>query len=257
MLTSHPGHASQLVRESRNYQGLVAAGGDGTLHEVLQTMDLGRQRVALIPAGRGNSLARDLGLLRRPLDDLLHWQPLRPIDLMEVTLTPASGAPFRRIAASTVALGYAARVVRRARRLRRLGPASYAAAALGILPVRFPLTLEVDQQPARPLRLTGLIVNNTRHIANFHSAPAASCTDGLFEVMELDRRLPLQMLHNLSALSGRAFYEPYRLHHAQTLRVQLHSPAEAMIDGELLPSIVALEIRILPAALHLNSARVQ
>src|SRR5437879_6838959 len=69
LFTQYPGHAAELARGAAAYGGLAVVGGDGTLFEILKGLDRKSQRIAIIPAGRGNSLARDLGLLR-PLPNL-------------------------------------------------------------------------------------------------------------------------------------------------------------------------------------------
>lgn len=60
--TSSAGNAAWLARGYPHADGFLVAGGDGTLHEVLQGMDRARQRVLVVPVGRGNSLTRDLGV---------------------------------------------------------------------------------------------------------------------------------------------------------------------------------------------------
>ncbi|MGD2174083.1 MAG: YegS/Rv2252/BmrU family lipid kinase [Candidatus Brocadiaceae bacterium] len=44
----------------------VAFGGDGTFNELLNGADLGRCTLAIVPAGTGNVLAKELGMSRRP-----------------------------------------------------------------------------------------------------------------------------------------------------------------------------------------------
>ncbi len=54
-LTKRAGHASEIVAErGGDYDAVVVVGGDGTLHEVLQTLDLSRHRLGVIPWGTGN-----------------------------------------------------------------------------------------------------------------------------------------------------------------------------------------------------------
>ena len=59
------GHAEKLARElSADGDGqkiIVACGGDGTFHEVLNGIDPDKVRLGLIPAGRGNDFARGTG----------------------------------------------------------------------------------------------------------------------------------------------------------------------------------------------------
>ncbi len=66
--TSAPGSAGQQAREaiSRGYDTLIACGGDGTVHEVLQGMPGSTASLGVIPLGTGNAVAWDLGLPRNP-----------------------------------------------------------------------------------------------------------------------------------------------------------------------------------------------
>lgn len=59
--TKSKGHAEQLARELSSgdeQRTIVACGGDGTFHEVLNGIDTRKARLGLIPAGRGNDFAR-------------------------------------------------------------------------------------------------------------------------------------------------------------------------------------------------------
>jgi len=248
VFTESPGHASELARRAPDRSGVIVVGGDGTLLEVLNGLDLGRHTVAVIPTGRGNSLARDLGLypLARAFAALAAGHPL-PVDLMEVTFHDSEGRRHQSLSASTVAAGYPAAVARSAGNgLSRFGKYSYAVAAALLRPA--PTRMIVSGHPALPL--TGFVANNTRHMANFVAVPAASCRDGLFDVLQLRAGYFAQAAHNLSAFSRLGFYHPVPPHQSAAISVHLESPQHLMIDGELYPAITAFQIRLLPAALH-------
>lgn len=60
--TNAVGHAKALAAElSATGATVVALGGDGTFHEVLNGIDFDRSRLGLIPAGRGNDFAIGTG----------------------------------------------------------------------------------------------------------------------------------------------------------------------------------------------------
>ena len=67
-LTSGPGDAGEIAaRAARNGSSdVIVAGGDGTINEAIQGLAGTGARLAIIPRGTGNVLARELGL---PLDD--------------------------------------------------------------------------------------------------------------------------------------------------------------------------------------------
>lgn len=67
-LTRGPGDATELAaRAARNGSAeVIVAGGDGTINEAIQGLAGTEARLAIIPRGTGNVLARELGL---PLDE--------------------------------------------------------------------------------------------------------------------------------------------------------------------------------------------
>ena len=62
--TSGPGHATDLAREGskKNFDIVVAVGGDGTINEVARGLLNTNTRMGIIPKGSGNGLARHLGI---------------------------------------------------------------------------------------------------------------------------------------------------------------------------------------------------
>jgi diacylglycerol kinase family enzyme len=234
--TERPGHATHLAAGAVGYAGILVAGGDGTVFEVLQGMNRATQRLAILPVGRGNSLARDL--IAEP----------QCIDLMEVIFEDAHGNSRRVLSASTVALGYPVDVAELAnRRLRFLGPGGYAAATVLTRTLLFNAQVSYDGREVANRRLTGLLVNNTQHVANFLALPRASCRDGVIEAMELRAGFVAQTLHNLSALA-RWSYEPAPPISVSRARVSLEQPRSLLIDGELYPAVVSLQIEVLASA---------
>ena len=67
-ITNYPGHGVEIVQNAdfADYDGLIAAGGDGTLFEVINgyfknTADVSIP-IGILPVGTGNAFARDLEL---------------------------------------------------------------------------------------------------------------------------------------------------------------------------------------------------
>jgi len=258
VITLHPGHAAELAREAQSFEGVVVVGGDGTLFEILKGFDCGRQRIALVPAGRGNSLARDLGLMHRQrVLDVVHWREACAVDLMQVHVTSADGSESTFLSASTVALGYPAAVTLRAREFAPFGQMSYAAAAASTLPFYFNACLQYADGSPRDLRLSGFIANNTRHLANFLAFRNASICDGQFEVMEMNGGVMKQTAHNFSALSGTGLYEPHPIKQTTAAQLHMETPQNLMIDGESIPNVVAIRVNIRPGALACNGSETE
>jgi diacylglycerol kinase (ATP) len=91
VLSTAPGHARQLAEEAvlAGYELVAAAGGDGTVHEVVNGLVHGGRSQAtlgVIPIGSGNDFAYGLALLTDPrsaLDRLFNGRP-RTIDLARI-----------------------------------------------------------------------------------------------------------------------------------------------------------------------------
>lgn len=82
-------HVAQVVCKAldQGYNLFVAAGGDGTVSEVITGLAQTNTPIAILPTGTANTLARDLGVpldLDRALDLLAGDHTTRDIDLMQV-----------------------------------------------------------------------------------------------------------------------------------------------------------------------------
>jgi diacylglycerol kinase (ATP) len=250
VFTERPGHATELAMKAASYSGLAVVGGDGTLFEILKGIDRKRQRVALIPAGRGNSLARDLGLLGKCLNLCTLDDTPQHIDLMEVTFKDVNGLEVQHSSASTVALGYPAAVAKAAGGLsRRLDTFCYVAAAALVRPVSFDVEILREDGSQKETRLKLFIASNTRHLANFRVFPNASCRDGFIDLLELDAGFFQQSIHNISGLFGSTLFRRDHLSRAKSVDLRLQHPQELLIDGEIIPDVVSVRIRIMPMAL--------
>lgn len=253
VITEYRGHASKLAMCAARFGGVVSVGGDGTLFEILQGLDRKTQRIAIVAAGRGNSLARHLELFNAgPNFEVIHSRDAVPVDLLEVVFRNSSGDAEKRVSASTIAVGYPAVVAQIARGFYWLGQYAYWAATLAVCPVPFCGAISLEKGRTNLKRCRGIIVNNTRYIGNFLAFPQASCCDGLFEVMELRAGYFKQTLHNCSAVSGWHFYDPLPVVCARSAEIHLDSPQPFLIDGELFVDVVSASVRVLPAEFLCN-----
>lgn len=108
--------AADLAREG--LETIVAAGGDGTVNEVLNGLAdvpgaLDRTRLALIPLGTVNVLAKELGI---PSDFAAAWQVIqrgreRLIDLPQATFVGLDGRPETRHFALLAGAGLSTRAI--------------------------------------------------------------------------------------------------------------------------------------------------
>jgi diacylglycerol kinase family enzyme len=254
VVTQHRGHAEELAGEATGFDGIVVVGGDGTVHEVLKGLKAEDHLLAIIPAGTGNSLARDLGLTntKAALASIKTGNSF-PIDLMQLSFKDKDGVDRNSVSASTVALGYpVATTITAEKRLKGLGKLCYPLAATfeSLCQKHFSVQLNYGCGRRESRSLTGLLINNTRHVANFLAFPNAIVDDGKLEVMELQAGCMKQIAHNLSILSRSYFYTPAPIRREASLLLDLAGPQQLMIDGEIYPEVTSLKVQILPRRLR-------
>jgi diacylglycerol kinase family enzyme len=253
VITRYPGHCKEAAQAGRDFDSIIAVGGDGTICEVVNGMDFNRQTLAIIPSGTGNSLARDFNLhtLAQSVAIAANAAPSL-LDLVKFNFTTVAGKSDEWYCTSTASMGYAARVTLLAnRRLKKLGVFCYPVASLAcaLFPQRMPAQIAYDNGTSSQKLLTGIMIQNARHAANFELFPFARLDDGLFDVMELNAGFAQQTLHNISVLSRLHFYMPGVVRRAAAMRITPESPQTLMIDGEIIPDITDLTITIVPAKL--------
>ena len=178
VFTAAPGHATALARDAGS-DPVVAVGGDGTLHEVIQGLDLARQRLGVIPAGSGNDFAWQHGI-PRGLDaavDRIAASVEKKIDLGQW-----EGGRFH----NNLGLGFEAEVNRLSHRVRGVrGPALYfvalARAMARLRTYRLELTWEGGSFTGE--LSTAALLNNRRVGGAFILAPAARPDDGVLDLV--------------------------------------------------------------------------
>ncbi|HEX6254475.1 MAG TPA: YegS/Rv2252/BmrU family lipid kinase [Euzebyales bacterium] len=173
---------------------LIAVGGDGTVHHVVNGMFRDREPVAddavlgVCGTGSGADFVRNFGLNRPPQVIARHLltDDTMPIDVGVVEFTTDGGERAERLFANIAEAGYGAEVVKRADRLPRwLGRVRYLLAAWASIRAvsRVDAQLSVDFT-TRELPLVELVVANGQFFGGgMKVAPRAIPQDGRFSVL--------------------------------------------------------------------------
>ncbi len=247
-LTRGPGDAGRLAaRLGSGAERIVAAGGDGTLNEVLNGLrDPGAAPLVPLALGTANMLARELRLPRDPralarrIDEA---EPCR-IDLGRVGEARFCGV---------LGVGFDALVTRQLAgpRARRLGYRGYLRpilrAARGYRPPR--LRVEPDDGPALAAGLA--VVGNLRNYGGiFRLAPEARPDDGWLELCTFANASRSALLGAMAAaLAGRAAALPgFARRRVRRVRIGAESPVPVQWDGDA-HGATPVELRVEPGAL--------
>jgi len=255
--TERPGHATSLVRDhGPAYDAVIAAGGDGTIHEVLQALDLERHRFGLVPGGTGNDLAWALSWPTSVADsvariaagsehriDLGIWRATEPGRIHEGRFHTVLG------------LGFPATVNAASHRIRHLrGPAVYLAALLRCLP-RFravPLALTWNDGRFEGRTAAVVIANSARTGGTFLLAPSARLDDGVLDLVILSttRLLSTLLLLPRSLRGTHVSSRNVHLARGTVFRVEAPLGIPAYVDGEFVAHhLREIEVHIAPGAL--------
>jgi len=191
--TNHAGHATELAKDAlrQGYDRLVAAGGDGTVNEVINgivAVDPGMERssLAVIPLGTANVFARELGLplgLRRALNSLIsdHLTECR-VDLpfAEYQL---DGKAQRRWFVQLAGAGLDSRAIERVRwqLKKRIGPLAYVWAGVEAMRSGQPTVKATTSTDSADGELV-LVGNGRFYGGPFPAFPRARMNDGRLDV---------------------------------------------------------------------------
>jgi YegS/Rv2252/BmrU family lipid kinase len=261
--SDEPGQAEELARQAAEtgYLTIVAAGGDGTVHEVVNGMlRAGRHEATLgvIPLGSGNDYAASLGLPAgdAELCELLLSGRRREVDVGRVE----DGQGRARFFVNTLGVGLNGAVVWEVQKIRWLrGMMLYGLGALRAIWKHFKIPeagLTIDGQDLHVPTLFLTVALGRREGGGFLVAPLAELDDGLFDYLHAGRLSRWQVLRYLPGLAcGRIPEGEPEVHRGrcQDLQIRLEAPVAIHVDGELFGQpdqvIDRLTISILPGAL--------
>jgi diacylglycerol kinase (ATP) len=192
-LTRKAGDAQALARKAvRNkYDYLIAAGGDGTLNEMINGIATHARdiRVGLLPLGTGNDFARSLRLpatIEENIDVLLAGKT-RAIDLVKVRSDRV------RYFVNVSAGGFSGLVDEKLTPeiKRTWGPLAYVRSAAAALPElrAYRTDIELDNDEKLSVDLYNIIVANGIFVAGgLPVAPEADPCDGLLDIIIIPKR---------------------------------------------------------------------
>jgi diacylglycerol kinase (ATP) len=248
MNTEHPDHATELAALAGD-QLVIAAGGDGTVNEVVNGLSR-NATLGILPLGTANVLARELALPLKPeaaCEKILTGERLR----IDVGVATDAGGTERRFACMA-GLGFDARVVQEVdpRLKRYLKMLAFPLAALAVyFRERLP-AMEVSMDGETHEVQFAIIANGRLYGGDFKTSDAASLTNGELQVVLVEK---VGVLLRADVLLGILARRPLArsMKSVTAKEIQASSPGEVpvQIDGEAWGSL-PMSFRIEPRALE-------
>jgi len=261
--TERPRHATELAAAAADegYDLVVAAGGDGTVHEVVNGLMRGDQAtlpLGIIPIGSGNDLAFGLGIpeeVEEAVERIFKGTP-QPLDLARVTNEYGKTEVFD----NNFGIGFDAIVVMRTETITRLhGFPMYMAAVLQTILFYYNipyLEATFDGQLVNQRSLFLYMGLGQRGGGGFLLTPDARWDDGLIDTMLVNPIGRLTMLGMLtSAMKGTHVTSPHvTFRQCREITVKSSTPMPIQVDGEIFAyprdDVHQVTITSLPAALR-------
>ena len=231
--TSLSGDAENLARRAvrQGFRTIVAAGGDGTINEVVNGIAEADVRLGILPVGTMNVFATELGIPQNNLKKA--WQVIRAGVTREVDLAEANGEFFVQLAGA----GLDAEVVRRtsSESKKAFGPVSYLLSVAQVAGARPPMIrVEPEDGPVRKGRFV-LVGNGRFYGGPFVLFKEAKLDDGLLDVLIFQNQSHWDVFRYFQAIAFGSHHELPDVEYFQTRGVRLTSdgyvPVE--VDGEV------------------------
>src|SRR5438552_5964840 len=232
-VTLHSAEAEALARRAaeEGFGKIVAAGGDGTVNEVVNGIVGSSAALGLLPIGTVNVFAMELGLPLRNLK--LCWDIIQGDNVRFVDLPSANGRFFVQLAG----VGLDAQVVKETSLAfkRSFGPLSYLISAAQIA-ARQPPKLFIESESTSVDEASFVLIGNGRLYGGpFPFFKHAVIDDGLFDVVLFKRLGYLEIIKYLQNVVFSSDIRAPDIEYFQTehLRVTSAQDVPLQLDGEL------------------------
>lgn len=248
--TNGPGDGRCLARQAaaNGYELVVAAGGDGTINEVVNGLVGSQTMLATLPLGTMNVWARELGLPLQPraaAQTMLAWSP-RTIDL---------GRAGDRYFLLMAGIGFDAAITANVRpdEKRRFGALAYVVRGIKeVMRIRGTRArILLDGRPIKARVLMIVVGNSQLYGGLVKITHRASIDDGLLDVCVIKGDNGINAIGHLIAILRRRFslnpdISYYRVH---TIEVITRPPLPVQVDGDPIGT-TPMRFSVAPAALR-------
>ncbi len=261
--TVYPTHATELAREAgeRGYPMVIAMGGDGTVHEIINgIMQLPEERrpiLGIVPVGSGNDFAHAVGVPMQSDRALAHALEGEPSSIDLGLMTDEHGR--KEYFDNTLGIGFDAVVTIRSHKLPLLrGFLMYLTAVIQTILLNHDpalMQIEADGIEWEQRNLLVTLCNGPREGGGFLIAPDAKIDDGILHYAMIRNVSRLMMFRLVpEVMKGtHGNFKPVRLGSCKKMSIRADRPIYIHADGEIYTSFgsnlrqVAFEV--LPKAL--------
>jgi diacylglycerol kinase (ATP) len=256
--TTHTGHAEDIARSTLlKNQCLIACGGDGTLHEVVNAVAGKDVTVGILPLGSANDFIKSLNPHHKSKQGITHLFNAKSklVDLGSVSFSRTE----RRYFINSLGLGFTGRVAKSVKGSQWLkGELCYLYALFSVLAgytslkMNIKITLDDSILEIHEPVFAFSVSNGKIEGGKFKIAPHADLSDGLLDVCILKAVTKLEFFrYVLKYLKGTQINDPKVIYcKAKAVELTLQNPEVMHLDGEVYDNIQGkIEISVFPQGL--------
>ena len=197
--TVYPGHAIELAKSAEGYDMVIAMGGDGTVHEVvnglMQIPEAKRPILGVVPVGSGNDFGHGISASTTPTESLNRAINGEPSTVDLGLMTDAGGR--KEYFDNTLGIGFGATVTIRSHRLPLLrGFLMYLTSVIQTIVIDhnpIHMQIETDEEKWEDNVIYLVLCNGPREGGGFLIAPDAKIDDGIFHYAMINNVSRLMM----------------------------------------------------------------
>lgn len=263
--TEYPKHANELAEQAAQdgFDIVVALGGDGTVHEVINGLMRApadkRPLLAAVPLGSGNDFCSNNGILEDvelAMQRVYSGEP-KTIDLGHVIDNTGRSEYID----NTLGVGFDASVTIHSLQITRLkGFSMYLWAVIQTILRNHDaprMSITTDHETIEQEVLMMVLCNGPREGGGFHVAPEATPDDGLFHyamIQRVSRAMMFRLIPEvMNGTHGR--FKQVRMGHFRELKLISEEPITIHIDGEIFAGfsskVQEIEVKVHPKALQI------
>lgn len=256
-VTRHQNHGIEIVIEEdlEKYDAIIAAGGDGTLFDVVNGLFRRKDNIAIpigiIPIGTGNAFARDLDLNTNNIKKAIEL--VAGFKTMKVDVGYFNTAGEDHYFMNILGLGFVADVAKTSYRLKWMGNIAYTLGVLWemIFLKKYDLKITIDDVEYNE-KNTFVEISNSRYTSNFLMAPNAEIDDGLLDITLLNGVSRIKMIKAFPKIfTGEHIHlEEVKTFKAKDIKIQTKKAKILTPDGELF-GITPIDVKCLPGAIRM------
>lgn len=247
-LTEYVGHASEIAEEAanKNFDIIVAVGGDGTVNEVAPIVMKLNKILGIIPFGSGNGLAR---FLKIPMDAKKAIQVINAFNTQVIDAAKLNNRYFFNMAG----MGFDAHISSAFAGKKGRGLKGYIEMFLKEMNSYQSQNyqIEIDGKHLERKAYVISIANSSQYGNNVHISPKSSLTDGLLDVCVVKPfplyKLPILAYQMISKTTDQ--HDMVEIIRGKKIRITRQTEDSIHLDGEPLIMGQKIDIDVMPAAL--------